>query len=276
VINLPAITEENTPLWPDAYDLAALENIRLTVGEYDWQCLYQQDPIPPHGIIVKPEWMKVGFQEGGYSAMMIGIDPAVGLKDHNDETAICVGGIGFGPMPKIDEIQTIYGHWTMEQIVKLVVALCKKNEIDMVGVEDVQSQRWLMQALADKGINAWPLKTGGKDKVARFMGISQYMTQGRVSINTPKLREQLLRFRGAGEKNDLVDAFVYMMILMRDYTSERNRIGSEDEKFDLPEHMNPHAWFYKQATKQEHLGEEGMTEDLIDKGYGGPANSDYF
>lgn len=234
VVNLAAIDKEGVPLWPEAYDLSTLINISASVGEYDWQCLYQQNPIPASGIIVKPEWMKKGFQEDGYSAIMIGVDPAVGLKDQNDETAICVGGLGFGDVPKIDEIETVYGHWTMEEIMNMIETLFKKHKANLVGIENVAAQEWLVQQCIKRGINAVPVPTHGKDKVARFMGVSHFMTQGRVNLNTQKLREQGLRFRGKTEKNDLWDAFVIMMILIRDYTIERNKptgISSEQARF---------------------------------------------
>lgn len=52
LLNLPAIAEkddvigrhEGEALWPERYDLAALDNRRLAVGEYVWQSLFQQRP----------------------------------------------------------------------------------------------------------------------------------------------------------------------------------------------------------------------------------------
>lgn len=237
VVHLPAIANDK-PLWPQAYSLSALENIRKTIGEYDWQCLYQQDPIPPDGIIVKPDWMKPGRRSDGYSAIMIGVDPAVGLKQTNDETSITVTGYGYGFKPEIDELETIYGHYTMDEIGDLIEALYKKYKADMIGVEDVQAQAWLVQSLAKRGLRVAPIKTGGKDKVARFMGVSHFFTQGRVSVTTAKLREQGLRFRGGSEANDLWDSFVYSLILIRDYTSERSK--TEESPQDRFKGMSSH------------------------------------
>lgn len=239
--DLKAIDEDGGALWPEAYSIEALNDIRHTIGEYDWQCLYQQDPIPHSGIIVKPEWMKQGRSEDGYSAIMIGVDPAVGLKEINDETAISVVGLGYGTNATIDEIETVYGNWTMDEMGTIIESLYKKYKADMVGSEDVQAQAWLAQSLAKRGLTVAPLKTGGKDKVARLMGVSHFMTQGRVSVNTPKLRTQLLRFRGGNEDNDLVDAFVYALVLIRDYTSERTK--HETQPHDRFKNMSSHdAW----------------------------------
>lgn len=232
-IKLPALNEDGSSLWPERYSAEYFHNYRIN-REYDFQCLYQQDPIPAAGIIVKPEWMPRGFQKDGYSAIMIGVDPAVGLKEHNDETAICVGGLGYGETPMIDEIETIYGHWTMDEIMENIDAIARKYRANLVGIENVAAQEWLVQQCIKRGINAVPVPTHGKDKVARFMGVSHFMNQKRVNVNSAKLREQGLRFRGGSEKNDLWDAFVIMMILIRDYTIERNKhteLSSEQSRF---------------------------------------------
>lgn len=55
VIRLPAICDDiddplgrqiGEALWPEHEDLATLERVRVTVGEYVWGALYQQDPKP--------------------------------------------------------------------------------------------------------------------------------------------------------------------------------------------------------------------------------------
>jgi len=64
LIRLPAIAEENDPLgrqpgqalWPERYDEVAFRAIRPSVGEYVWQALYQQSPVPPGGTLFKRHW----------------------------------------------------------------------------------------------------------------------------------------------------------------------------------------------------------------------------
>lgn len=71
VISYPAIYDENAgyldptdprkhgePLWPEKYDLKALNTIKSTIGSYEWNALYQQNPSPPSGSIVKRSWLK--------------------------------------------------------------------------------------------------------------------------------------------------------------------------------------------------------------------------
>ena len=48
-LNLPAISPDGAALWPEQYDIAALEKIRQAVGPRDWSALYQQAPSPESG-----------------------------------------------------------------------------------------------------------------------------------------------------------------------------------------------------------------------------------
>jgi predicted phage terminase large subunit-like protein len=63
VLNLPAIAESDEyfrrkgeALWPERYDLAALERIRSMVGDRVFASLYQQKPAAAEGAIFKRAW----------------------------------------------------------------------------------------------------------------------------------------------------------------------------------------------------------------------------
>ena len=58
VLNLPAIDDAGKALWPEQYDIPALEKIRLAIGPRDWSALYQQRPSPESGNYFKAEWLR--------------------------------------------------------------------------------------------------------------------------------------------------------------------------------------------------------------------------
>lgn len=58
VLSLPALDEHDAPLWPEAYDLQALERIKRAIGSRDWEALYQQRPSPAEGGLLKRGWWK--------------------------------------------------------------------------------------------------------------------------------------------------------------------------------------------------------------------------
>lgn len=57
-INLPAIDSGGAALWPEQYDLKALESIKRAIGPHDWSALYQQEPSPETGDYFKLDWIK--------------------------------------------------------------------------------------------------------------------------------------------------------------------------------------------------------------------------
>lgn len=58
VVELPAISAEGDALWPDAYPIEALEQIRRNTLPRFWSALYQQEPAPDEGEYFKREWFR--------------------------------------------------------------------------------------------------------------------------------------------------------------------------------------------------------------------------
>lgn len=58
VLNLPAISADGKALWPEQYDVPALNRIKLAIGARDWSALYQQSPSPEEGTYFKAEWLR--------------------------------------------------------------------------------------------------------------------------------------------------------------------------------------------------------------------------
>ena len=66
VIDLPAIADEDDrlgrepgdALWPEKYDVPALERIKRNVGSRVWQALYQGQPQPSEGGMFKRHWWR--------------------------------------------------------------------------------------------------------------------------------------------------------------------------------------------------------------------------
>lgn len=56
-LDLPAINDTGDALWPEQYDIEALEKIKLAIGARDWSALYQQRPSPETGDYFKREWV---------------------------------------------------------------------------------------------------------------------------------------------------------------------------------------------------------------------------
>lgn len=65
IVHLPAVSVKDEPhrrtgepLWPSKFPLPSLENIKNTIGIYDWSSLYQQQPIATEHQEFKEEYFK--------------------------------------------------------------------------------------------------------------------------------------------------------------------------------------------------------------------------
>jgi predicted phage terminase large subunit-like protein len=58
VLDLPAINNDGEALWPEWYDLKALNRIKDTIGQREWSALYQQQPQPDDGTYFQRAWFK--------------------------------------------------------------------------------------------------------------------------------------------------------------------------------------------------------------------------
>lgn len=72
IINLPALCldEENDPigrkifepLWPEFYTLEVLNRQKALMSDSEWSCLYDGNPLPLEGSIIKKEWIGIRYQ----------------------------------------------------------------------------------------------------------------------------------------------------------------------------------------------------------------------
>jgi predicted phage terminase large subunit-like protein len=58
VLDLPAVDKAGEALWPDWYDIGALNRIKSVIGPREWSALYQQRPQPDEGTFFQRDWLK--------------------------------------------------------------------------------------------------------------------------------------------------------------------------------------------------------------------------
>jgi predicted phage terminase large subunit-like protein len=94
VLNLPAIDDDGCALWPDQYDIEALEKIKRAIGPRDWSALYQQRPAPEEGDYFKAEWFRPVHKLPDPATLRVygGSDYAV-TSDGGDYTVHVVVGV---------------------------------------------------------------------------------------------------------------------------------------------------------------------------------------
>lgn len=102
VINLPALSESNEdfmgrkqgePLCPERFDLAALEDIRRSVGSRAWSALYQGAPSPASGGLFTAEMFDFVDLPAAFDYRFITADTAFSDKQTNDFTVFTAFGV---------------------------------------------------------------------------------------------------------------------------------------------------------------------------------------
>lgn len=87
-IDLPAISDSGTSLWPERWPVEALQRRRLEVGEYDWASLYQGQPRPRGGAVFRDAHLYAALPQR--FRITIGLDFAYTAKTSSDYSAAVV------------------------------------------------------------------------------------------------------------------------------------------------------------------------------------------
>lgn len=224
-VRFPAIAQEQEEhrdigeaLWSEKYDLAALQNIKANVGIYDWQALYQQNPVASETQEFRKEWIRyyedheIQNKDLYYYTM---VDLA-GEKEDADHNAI-VTIAKQKHSPEIYVVDTHYGHFSPGEVIDYLFHLKHKYGYRWVrcGIEMVAYQRALQyfiieeQKKRNEYFQVVELKAKGA-KETRIRGLLPMYQAGVIyHKNTMiQLEEEQLTFP-RGKNDDVLDALAY-------------------------------------------------------------------
>ena len=124
VVNLPAIDIDGSPLWPERFPLARLEEIRRTLGSYYWSALYQQRPTPPEGGRFRREWFPIIHALPTSRGKAVRYWDKAGTEGRGDYTAGCL-------MLKIDHLfyvaDVVRGRWSDLEREKMIEQCAERD-----------------------------------------------------------------------------------------------------------------------------------------------------
>ena len=229
-LNVPALCtdEENDVLgrklgeshWPEFFPVENLEAIRKSIGDKDFNSLYQGRPAGEQGAIFKEHWFEYHAKnKAKYSHIYATVDTAYKADRMNDFTAICVWGYD-NRERKLHLIHYFLERIEFPDLEKIAPQLVKTWKIRCVYIEGRAQGVPLIQTLK-RTINI-PIKelVPNKDKVLRANAIAPIVESGVVSLyeNLPALGERLSELTSFPfiKNDDFVDAFVYGVTVYRD------------------------------------------------------------
>ena len=207
MLSLPILDASGKSLWPEAYSLDEIQDIRESVGEKIFQALYQQTPVDLiDKIFDDPVYRDVppGLPVIGY------LDPAFG---GNDYCALTAGGVS-DPDNLKESNAYITGGWVWrsqnDKSYDTIERIYKQEKLRKLWIESNQAQRVLKYELEKRG-----LVIGLVDNVTnKHFRIINYAKQywdriffAKNSANiTPEYMKHLLGYTELAKKKDAADS----------------------------------------------------------------------
>ncbi|MDD4521719.1 MAG: terminase family protein [Methanosarcina sp.] len=236
---LPALSEDvlapydqrtgpNQPLWPEKYTLKFLLKTKATVPTYTWLSLYQQRPVAAEGNLVKKENFKYCTLEGDlltlednkkfilpHCIIFQTCDPAASEKKTGNDFVL--GTWVQTPTNDLALIDILKTRLEVPKHVPLFKQQYFKFRPAKQWIETDGIGRSTFQLLKDEGMPIDELKTGGQDKLIRFIPAATRITAGGVyflrnedtmSTWLPGYEAELLSFPSS-KQNGQVDVTSY-------------------------------------------------------------------
>ena len=225
VISLPGLADSEDdalgreigePLWPELWTVDKLLQSKKTLGEYWFSAMYQQQPQPPEGGMLKRKWIQ--YYDPNDPAIRtkldaatyyLGSDLAISEKEEADYTTTCVIAAFQDELYIVDWTRD---HLTVMEQVEQINKQNQRYNIVMNGIETVAYQAALVQLLRPYRLPIRQLpRTGTGDKVTRITSAwARTFEQARVYI--PEGHPLMGEFENEyvhfprGKHDDLLDA----------------------------------------------------------------------
>lgn len=209
VISLPAVNESGKALWPEAFPIETLNKIKSAIGSRDWNALYQQNPIPDDGGLVKIKWFgRYDTLPESFDRIVHSWDTAQKPKQINDPSVGMVFGIRGSQYFLIDVFRD---RCEYPELKRAVVDLANGAYCpNAILIEDKVSGISLVQELRRIGMPPVIAIKPDKDKIMRMNRVTPMIESGRVFLPyrarwLPEFESEISAFP-LGKNDDQCDA----------------------------------------------------------------------
>lgn len=204
--------------WPEFFPVDNLEAIKKSIGERDFNALYQGQPAGDAGAIFKEHWLSTFEKQQKYAYIYATIDTAYKADSMNDYTAICVWGLAKDKTLCL--LHVVMERMEFPDLQKLIPQVIKQWKIRCVYIEGRANGVPLIQTLRSSLSIQIKEIIPSKDKVLRANSVAPIVEEGAVSIyeNIPNLNDRMNELTSFPfiKNDDFVDAFVYGVTVYRD------------------------------------------------------------
>ncbi len=237
VVEFPAIAtkdeihrKEGEALWPEKYNLEKLQKIKSVLGTYEFQALYQQNPISSETQEFREETFMYRDMEEILkldTRRFLSIDTAVSQRENSDYTGFCINFVDTEGKWNIKA-------WRMRvdpnELINTIFTLHERYNFEKIGIEKTAHTEAIKPFLAkemlkrQKFLNIVDLSHENIKKEIRIRGlVPLYETRAIFHIKgeCDSLEEELLTFP-RGTHDDVVDATAYQLKLAEQPYEESN------------------------------------------------------
>ena len=183
-LKLPALDEENNPLWADKHTAEELEQIRQA-NRYTFSGQYMQTPSPDEGGEWKRDWFNIVNKEVLPSSLRYSmiIDGAYTKDTTNDPTGIQIQVEYNGQLYIYSSIDK---YLELPELIKFIPEYIEACGVfvNQIYVEPKASGKSIKQLLTQNGFNCSEIKTPfvSVSKIERARSSSPYIESGRVNL----------------------------------------------------------------------------------------------
>lgn len=200
IINLPAICEDaddilgravGEALWPELFDLAALENLKADMTSPSWNSLYQGTPIDAEGGAISAAWFQRysspptrddADAKSRVRRIVASVDSANTAKERSDFTVITVWAEDFKKNHYL--LDVVRKQMEFPEMSAEIARVCRRYEVDALLVEAKGNGLAYLQQKKDGGAPAplIPIEVGTSSKEFRFDEVTPMFEGGQVYL----------------------------------------------------------------------------------------------
>ena len=232
ILDVPVKDEEGNetgetvekPLWPEFFDLKALNRIKAGMPVFQWNAQYQQNPTAEEGAIVKREWWGLWTEDAPRCEYLImSLDSAAEKHNRADFTSLTTWGVFFNE--EVDAyniilLNAIKDRYEFPELKKKCLEEYQFWEPDTFIVEKKSSGVAIYQELRRMGISVseFTPHRGTGDKHARLNSVADIVANGLCWVPQTRWAEDLVEEIASfpfGSNDDQVDSTVQALMRFR-------------------------------------------------------------
>lgn len=213
------------PLWPEFFDLAALERTKASMPVFQWNSQYQQKPTAEEASIVKREWWGRWPKDEPphVEYVIMSLDAAAEKHNRADYTALTTWGVFFNENENAHHLillDSIKKRLEFPELKQLSMEEYTKWEPDAFIVEKKSAGTAIYQEMRRMGlpVQEYTPHRGTGDKLARLNSVADIIASGMAWVPATRWADELVE-EIAGfpfmSNDDLVDSTVMALLRFR-------------------------------------------------------------